>query len=128
MRIVPARVHHAGRFGGEIEPGVLEQRQRIHIAAQQHGARVRPVPSHPPAQDRDQPGRRRPLAKFERQPSERVLDLGERLRVMKTELGRSEENTSELQSLMRNSYAVLCCTKQQKPKPIVPTIYYTSHI
>src|SRR3546814_10075272 len=25
---------------------------------------------------------------------------------------RSEEHTSELQSLMRNSYAVLCCTKQ----------------
>src|SRR3546814_2888559 len=27
------------------------------------------------------------------------------------ELGRSEEHTSELQSLMRNSYAVLCLTK-----------------
>src|SRR3546814_8969197 len=27
---------------------------------------------------------------------------------------RSEEHTSELQSLMRNSYAVYCLTKQQK--------------
>src|SRR3546814_3094124 len=28
--------------------------------------------------------------------------------------GRSEEQTSELQSLMRNSYAVLCMKKQNK--------------
>src|SRR3546814_6080407 len=28
---------------------------------------------------------------------------------------RSEENTSELQSLMRNSYAVFCLTKNNKP-------------
>src|SRR3546814_6446447 len=28
-------------------------------------------------------------------------------------LGRSEEHTSELQSLMRNSYAVLCLKKKQ---------------
>src|SRR3546814_9693518 len=29
-------------------------------------------------------------------------------------LGRSEEHTSELQSLMRNSYAVFCLTKNKK--------------
>src|SRR3546814_1877721 len=29
-------------------------------------------------------------------------------------LGRSEEHTSELQSLMRSSYAVFCLKKQQK--------------
>src|SRR3546814_6696288 len=29
---------------------------------------------------------------------------------------RSEEHTSELQSLMRNSYAVFCLKKQTKPK------------
>src|SRR3546814_4020524 len=29
-------------------------------------------------------------------------------------LGRSEEHTSELQSLMRNSYAVFCLTKKQQ--------------
>src|SRR3546814_9311831 len=30
--------------------------------------------------------------------------------------GRSEEHTSELQSLMRNSYAVFCLKKQKQPK------------
>src|SRR3546814_4534930 len=30
------------------------------------------------------------------------------------QLGRSEEHTSELQSLMRNSYAVLCLKKKNK--------------
>src|SRR3546814_10704241 len=30
---------------------------------------------------------------------------------------RSEEHTSELQSLMRSSYAVLCLTKKNKPPP-----------
>src|SRR3546814_2928766 len=32
------------------------------------------------------------------------------------EIFRSEENTSELQSLMRNSYAVLCLKKKKKKK------------
>src|SRR3546814_7289337 len=31
--------------------------------------------------------------------------------------GRSEEHTSELQSLMRISYAVFCLKKKKKPKP-----------
>src|SRR3546814_9467941 len=30
---------------------------------------------------------------------------------------RSEEHTSELQSLMRNSYAVFCLTKNKQPPP-----------
>src|SRR3546814_1851929 len=30
------------------------------------------------------------------------------------DVGRSEEHTSELQSLMRNSYAVFCLTKKKK--------------
>src|SRR3546814_7810455 len=34
------------------------------------------------------------------------------------ELGRSEEHTSELQSLMRNSYAVFCLKKKNKKKTI----------
>src|SRR3546814_10599126 len=33
-----------------------------------------------------------------------------------TPIGRSEEHTSELQSLMRNSYAVLCLIKKKKYK------------
>src|SRR3546814_15133657 len=32
-----------------------------------------------------------------------------------TEISRSEEHTSELQSLMRNSYAVFCLKKKIKP-------------
>src|SRR3546814_7288135 len=32
------------------------------------------------------------------------------------EISRSEEHTSELQSLMRNSYAVLCLTKKNRTK------------
>src|SRR3546814_6602124 len=31
-------------------------------------------------------------------------------------VGRSEEHTSELQSLMRNSYAVFCLQKKNTPK------------
>src|SRR3546814_8438565 len=34
--------------------------------------------------------------------------------VMRALLGRSEEHTSELQSLMRNSYAVFCLKKKKK--------------
>src|SRR3546814_10696427 len=38
-------------------------------------------------------------------------------------LGRSEEHTSELQSLMRNSYAVFCLKKKK-----LTLIYHTTHI
>src|SRR3546814_10825849 len=34
--------------------------------------------------------------------------------------GRSEEHTSELQSLMRNSYAVLCLKKKTRQRTIIP--------
>src|SRR3546814_5276241 len=34
---------------------------------------------------------------------------------------RSEEHTSELQSLMRHSYAVFCLTKTNTPKHLLPT-------
>src|SRR3546814_10528627 len=34
-----------------------------------------------------------------------------------TRRGRSEEHTSELQSLMRNSYAVFCLKKKKRQKP-----------
>src|SRR3546814_13793655 len=64
------------------------------------------LPSHPPAQDRDQPGRRRPLAKFERQPSERVLDLGERLRVLKTELGLTMDRAAEADEVAQEDFGL----------------------
>src|SRR3546814_4058640 len=40
--------------------------------------------------------------------------------------GRSEEHTSELQSLMRNSYAAFCLTK--KNKTIKTITYYTNGV
>src|SRR3546814_9974959 len=36
-------------------------------------------------------------------------------RIARTTAGRSEEHTSELQSLMRISYAVFCLNKKKKP-------------
>src|SRR3546814_4078331 len=35
---------------------------------------------------------------------------------------RSEEHTSELQSLMRTSYAVFCLKKKKKPEAYIPSI------
>src|SRR3546814_4238349 len=42
-----------------------------------------------------------------------AVDLDERARRRQSEGARSEEHTSELQSLMRNSYAVFCLKKKQ---------------
>src|SRR3546814_2014998 len=39
--------------------------------------------------------------------------------VRRTAINRSEEHTSELQSLMRISYAVFCLKKKKKPKHII---------
>src|SRR3546814_6105133 len=42
---------------------------------------------------------------------------------------RSEEHTSELQSLMRNSYAVFCLNKKTKSSaPQIRTTHNTTHI
>src|SRR3546814_937274 len=46
----------------------------------------------------------------------------EMLAFFRRHIGRSEEHTSELQSLMRISYAVFCLKKKQK---IQPTTYNT---
>src|SRR3546814_5197696 len=40
--------------------------------------------------------------------------------------GRSEEHTSELQSLMRSSYAVFCLKKKSQPNPTIET--YMDHL
>src|SRR3546814_9683229 len=39
------------------------------------------------------------------------------------DLGRSEEHTSELQSLMRNSYAVFCLKTKTQEKELIRTIH-----
>src|SRR3546814_8146209 len=44
-----------------------------------------------------------------------------RHQIRNTHRGRSEEHTSELQSLMRNSYAVFCLKKKTAPTPDCPT-------
>src|SRR3546814_2929467 len=48
--------------------------------------------------------------------NERNAGIGELLRVQQHGLTRSEEHTSELQSLMRISYAVFCLKKKKYKK------------
>src|SRR3546814_5000558 len=45
-----------------------------------------------------------------------TLDVGGHKPARRNDAGRSEEHTSELQSLMRNSYAVFCLKKKKKEK------------
>src|SRR3546814_7143355 len=65
-------------------------------------------------EQRQPPPRRLPMP---REIAERVFDVGEprgrHLLIMKL-VDRSEEHTSELQYLMRNSYAVLCLKKKKQ--------------
>src|SRR3546814_2211949 len=49
------------------------------------------------------------------------LDIATLRRVVEAEGGRSEEHTSELQSLMRISYAVFCLKKKHKMKKYITT-------
>src|SRR3546814_6778160 len=44
-----------------------------------------------------------------------------------TAIQRSEEHTSELQSLMRNSYAVFCLNKKQHTQPIQSDRHHTAY-
>src|SRR3546814_7978212 len=53
----------------------------------------------------------------------RIVPLGHHLQIQEA---RSEEHTSELQSLMRISYAVFCLKK--KKQPIKTTTYTQLHI
>src|SRR3546814_9952448 len=57
------------------------------------------------------------LEKLDRKPAERKAHHPvHRVRLSRThQIGRSEEHTSELQSLMRISYAVFCLKKQHMP-------------
>src|SRR3546814_3426736 len=69
--------------------------------------------SHPaPARDRHRDGIDHPLADFDDQPG-LLGTLDEAARSLSPSLGRSEEHTSELQSLMRISYAVFCLKKKK---------------
>src|SRR3546814_3607713 len=59
----------------------------------------------------DQPRRHRPLAAVDRRVRAEDRDAGRR-----SPGGRSEEHTSELQSLMRISYAVFCLKKKKQTR------------
>src|SRR3546814_10213998 len=89
------------------------------------GAQARGVDS---AVGRDQAQRELAGRHFHREHRDRFLGLDRRVfgdvqregrlahrraRGQDQQVGRSEEHTSELQSLMRNSYAVLCLTKKK---------------
>src|SRR3546814_10429011 len=52
--------------------------------------------------------------------SSEVLDAGYVTYSNEAKLARSEEHTSELQSLMRRSYAVFCLTKKTNKQQQVP--------
>src|SRR3546814_3282423 len=56
----------------------------------------------------------RPIAEIVYRPAQGVLVTSATLRGGGHGGGRSEEHTSELQSLMRNSYAVFCLKNKQK--------------
>src|SRR3546814_5158048 len=51
---------------------------------------------------------------------------GHGMRLRWGKIGRSEEHTSELQSLMRISYAVFCLKKKNTPNPNNHKIIYNS--
>src|SRR3546814_1380025 len=51
-----------------------------------------------------------------------VRQLSEAARYYGRQIGRSEEHTSELQSLMRISYAVFCLKKKNKLRKLTQTI------
>src|SRR3546814_3665522 len=56
----------------------------------------------------------------------RVVNLARALDEI-AEAGRSEEHTSELQSLMRISYAVFCLKKKTYTQHVMTTIYASRH-
>src|SRR3546814_6019854 len=55
------------------------------------------------------------------------LDAGELQAVHEHRVGRSEEHTSELQSLMRISYAVFCLKKKTKNNIIIVNHIINDH-
>src|SRR3546814_7103733 len=68
------------------------------------------VPHEPPQELRISDDLRERLDRIEARLSEVSRDAGSKL----GEVGRSEEHTSELQSLMRTSYAVFCLKKKKR--------------
>src|SRR3546814_8416513 len=54
--------------------------------------------------------------------------IGQPVSDHRSDRGRSEEHTSELQSLMRSSYAVFCLKTKKKRRRLKARPRYTSHM
>src|SRR3546814_7556528 len=96
--------------------GVRDTRRR----AARAGARLAPARPEPPARRRRprQPAAAAPVGKHHRRGE--AAGAGRAAADRRT-AQRSEEHTSELQSLMRISYAVFCLKKKKKPSKITKT-------
>ena len=82
VSVVAAGVHRAARARSERQTGVLDQRQGVHVAAQQDGAAVGRS-----TQDRHDAAGRRSLTDLEREARESRLHLGGRLGKVEAEFG-----------------------------------------
>src|SRR3546814_10306219 len=98
----------SARRGGGADLLVVEEHQQGHLRA--WSCRVRAG-----RDERRQPGPRRAEVVQARSADQLFVDPRERARgeVVGHEVPRSEEHTSELQSLMRISYAVFCLKKKK---------------
>ncbi len=96
VRIMPARMHRAGVARREGQAGLLLHRQRVHVAAQQHGAAIVAHLSASAAQDRDEARRRRPLANLQRQSRKRRLRLLRRTGTVEPDLGVGVDRAAQL--------------------------------
>ena len=94
MGVMPAGVHRASSFRGKVEPGILVQRKRVHIAAQQHGATIGRT-----AQYGQQASRRRPFAKLERKPGKGELNLRQCFRVLQAKLRLAMDRAAEFNQI-----------------------------
>jgi hypothetical protein len=82
VRVVPAGVHRTGHLGGEVQPGVLVHRQRVHVPAQQVG---RAGPGA--AQHADHRAGARPGAHLDREVGEGLQHGGLGARQLQPDLG-----------------------------------------
>src|SRR3546814_6053268 len=109
LRLRRASVRRQGRTSAQIGRGSLFCKGCHRIAKRQHLL---------PAVNTELPDRDRALLRLAFADDEEVRRLGQRMLadlvvdLLVALVGRSEEHTSELQSLMRISYAVFCLKKK----------------
>src|SRR3546814_3919966 len=75
------------------------------------------------------PGSAMPIRAWALEPDRRELQVGQAVRLSFDALPgrRSEANTSELQSLMRSQYAVVCLKKKKQQEESTPNIHHSRH-